>query len=210
MAIITYTELQTAVANWLKRADLTARIPEFISLAEARISRNLRTRNVVANLSLDSTGVVSLPADLSELRYIRLKSADGNYNFPLEVTTPVAIADALDRWQGAGSVPVRAAVIEGKLYLAPRPDQTYTAEITYFQLLPPLTGGSPTNFVLTAAPDLYLAGTLIEAFLFLDYDERVAVWEQKFESALDELERSRESAEYGANPAPVRLPVVFE
>lgn len=44
MAISTYSELQTAVANWLDRDDLTARIPEFISLAEARFNRDLRIR----------------------------------------------------------------------------------------------------------------------------------------------------------------------
>ena len=42
MAIGTYAELQTAVANWLDRDDLTARIPEFIALAEAKMNSNLR------------------------------------------------------------------------------------------------------------------------------------------------------------------------
>ena len=44
MAISTYSELQTAVANWLNRDDLTDRIPEFITLAEARFNRALRIR----------------------------------------------------------------------------------------------------------------------------------------------------------------------
>ena len=44
MAINTYSTLQTAVANWLDRDDLTARIPEFIALAETRINRALRIR----------------------------------------------------------------------------------------------------------------------------------------------------------------------
>ena len=42
MAIGTYAELQTAVANWLDRDDLTDRIPEFIALAEAKMNRNQR------------------------------------------------------------------------------------------------------------------------------------------------------------------------
>ena len=42
MAIGTYAELQTAVANWLDRDDLTDRIPEFIALSEARMNRVLR------------------------------------------------------------------------------------------------------------------------------------------------------------------------
>ena len=47
MAIGTYAELQTAVANWLDRGDLTERIKEFIGLAEARMNRVLRLQLMV-------------------------------------------------------------------------------------------------------------------------------------------------------------------
>ena len=42
MAITTYAELKTAIANWLNREDLTSVIPDFISLAEADFNRKLR------------------------------------------------------------------------------------------------------------------------------------------------------------------------
>ena len=48
MAISTYTELQTAVANWLDRDDMSARIPEFISLTEARFNRILPALTALA------------------------------------------------------------------------------------------------------------------------------------------------------------------
>lgn len=44
MAITQRSELVTAIANWLERDDLTARIPEFITLAEDRIAKDLRIR----------------------------------------------------------------------------------------------------------------------------------------------------------------------
>ncbi len=37
MSIVTYTDLQSAIGNWLARSDLSANIPDFITLAEARI-----------------------------------------------------------------------------------------------------------------------------------------------------------------------------
>ena len=46
MAISTYGELQTSVANWLDRDDLTERIPEFIALCEAMVIRPLRVRGM--------------------------------------------------------------------------------------------------------------------------------------------------------------------
>ena len=42
MALTTYSEPKTAIANWLDRSDLDDRIPEFIQLAEARHRRDLR------------------------------------------------------------------------------------------------------------------------------------------------------------------------
>lgn len=42
MALDTYTGLKAAIASWLMRDDLTDAIPDFIMLAEARISRTLR------------------------------------------------------------------------------------------------------------------------------------------------------------------------
>ena len=44
MAITTYATLQTAIANFLARSDLTAQIPDFITMAEARMNRELETR----------------------------------------------------------------------------------------------------------------------------------------------------------------------
>ena len=42
MAITTYAELKSSIANWLNRDDLTSVIPDFISLAEAQIARDVR------------------------------------------------------------------------------------------------------------------------------------------------------------------------
>jgi hypothetical protein len=209
VAITTYDELKTAVANYVNRADLTARIPEFISLAEARISRQLRRTTVTEPITLTASAAsISLPATAGELRYLRMN--DGVYQFPLEITSPVAVADLLSAYGNVAGVPKRAAVLEGELYLAPMANDDFTAEISYFEKLVALSSGNPSNSVLADAPDLYLAGALVEAFLYLEYDERVTIWEAKFEAALDELNTARERAEFAAAPAPVRLPVVFE
>jgi len=52
MAITTYSELQTAIANWLERDDLTSRITEFISLAESRHRNDVRLRGMQKRQSL--------------------------------------------------------------------------------------------------------------------------------------------------------------
>ena len=76
MAITTYAELKTAVANFLARSDLTDRIPEFISMAEARMGRELETRSQEKRATATLTGgdaFVSLPTDLRSVRmHLRL------------------------------------------------------------------------------------------------------------------------------------------
>ena len=47
MALSTYSELKTSVADWLNRSDLTSAVPDFISLAEAQVERRLRTRQMI-------------------------------------------------------------------------------------------------------------------------------------------------------------------
>ena len=42
MAITNYTNLQTTIADFLNRDDLSAVIPTFIQLCEANINRNVR------------------------------------------------------------------------------------------------------------------------------------------------------------------------
>jgi len=90
MAINSYSSLQTAVANWLDRSDLTARIPEFISLAEARINRALRVRIMesVKMISLvGGTKRYPLPSDYLQLRTIKYtKTALATDNLASDMT----------------------------------------------------------------------------------------------------------------------------
>ena len=72
--INTYATLQTAVANWLDRSDLTDRIPEFITLAEARMNRILRIRimeSVKVMSLVGGTKRYPLPSDYLQLRTVK-------------------------------------------------------------------------------------------------------------------------------------------
>ena len=46
-AFTSYANLQTNIADYLARSDLTAKIPMFISLAEKRLNRDLRLRQTL-------------------------------------------------------------------------------------------------------------------------------------------------------------------
>lgn len=66
MAISTYSELQTTIANYLARSDLNAIIPDFIKLAENRLSRDLRIRQMLSVATAQTTAgdsTIGLPTD---------------------------------------------------------------------------------------------------------------------------------------------------
>jgi hypothetical protein len=46
MSLLSYSDLLGAVAEYLARDDLTARIPDFIKLAEAKFNRSLKCRQM--------------------------------------------------------------------------------------------------------------------------------------------------------------------
>ena len=71
MAITSYAELQTAMANWLIRDDLTNRLPEFIDLFEAEVNRRLRIQDMETRATATLTSgsdYLALPTDFGGLR----------------------------------------------------------------------------------------------------------------------------------------------
>jgi phage terminase Nu1 subunit (DNA packaging protein) len=88
-------------------------------------------------------------------------------------------------------------------------DSAYDLEIVYFRPLSSLSDGAPVNETLSNSPDIYLFGTLKEAELYLEHDERNPVWAQKYRQAVSDENIARERAELGAAPASVKLPTVF-
>ena len=199
MAITSYSELQTAAANWLARTDLTSRIPEFIALAEAKFNRILRTRDMeTKNAAFSITGeYVAVPTGFLEARSFM---TNANPRTPIlympgetqETTYPTT-----------NSSPLFYSVVGGNFRFAPVPSSTITATLVYYQAITGLATTSP-NWLLTSHPDLYLYGTLMEASDMIQDDQRSAKWEQKFATALGQLRKMDNASRWGGNGMAVR------
>ena len=75
MAISTYAELKTAVADFLNRDDLTASIDTFIDLAESNLNRDVRHwRMQIRSTLAISSQYTTLPSDWLEAGRISLAS----------------------------------------------------------------------------------------------------------------------------------------
>lgn len=195
MAITTYSELKTAVANSLARTDLTAQIPDFISLAESRLSRELETRDQEKRAQATLTSgdeYTSLPTDLREVRQVKLNTDPVTV---LEYMSPVALDNT---YGGAGTGrPQAFSIVGSELKLRPIPDSSYTAEIIYIGSLAALSDTNATNVMLTRHPDAYLTGSLVEAYLYLMDDQRAQLYDQKFTRIISEIRTDEQRSHFG-------------
>ncbi len=183
MSIGTYAELQTAVGNWLARADLAAgRLQEFIALFEAVANRRLRVRQMETSTTLTpSSGSATLPTDY--LAWRRVTWA-GDTRQELEYVHP-SYLQALHPATEAG-IP-QLFTIEGST-LKVRPTSGTDLEFDYFQKIAALSDSATTNWLLTAHPDLYLFGSLTEAAAFTLDLENGAIWKTRRDEMFNELE----------------------
>ena len=193
MALATYADLQTSIAAWLKRSDLTSIIPDFITLAEARIARDLRLRRQVVTTSLSTvagTQSVSLPSDFLEAENISLSSTTPPG--ALSVVTP----EILDRKYPENYVtgqPRVYTVLGDKVLFGPTPDAVYTVSLDYYQRFAALSV-TPTNWLLTNHPNIYLFAALAEGAPYLMEDERAPLWESKYQADVQKLQQMDDAA----------------
>lgn len=186
-----YSTLQAAIADWLKRADLTTAIPSFIALAEARINRTLFVTQRQAEASgTSASGVVPIPADLDRL--IAFQVSRGSAYVPIDPVPPNVIRG----WNGAAVV---YTTVNGEYRLSGSQDIDYV--IDYYARIPALSDAAPQHWLLTKEPGLYLYGALIEATPYIQDDARAMIWATQFQTILDDLARSDEYTRYGNAPA---------
>lgn len=193
----TYTTLQAAVASWLARSDLTSQIPDFIMLAEAKLNRSLRTRQMEQRSTAAAAEYMALPTLFLEMRNIK---TTGTPVYTLEQRAPFEM-DALD--DGSTGRPSRYAIIANQIRLAPAPDSTYTLEIDYWESIPPLASNS-TNWLLDAAPDVYLYGALLEASAYILDDPRIPLWMDAYTRTINQLQTADRRARWSGSPMAVR------
>ena len=184
----TYAQLQTEIANWLDRTDLTATIPTFIELAEANFNRVIRQPDMITkDDSFSISGrYTTLPTDTLEIVRIVL---DLTPVVVLEYMTPEELSERRVSLTGGGK-PYYFTTVGGstnQLEVLRSPDSTYTASIIYYTRIAALSDAATTNWLLTSHPDIYLYGALVEAEPYLKNDERMPMWTSRLDKALNDL-----------------------
>jgi hypothetical protein len=210
MAISTKAELHTAVANWLNRSDLTARIPEFISLAEAGFNRNLRAREMLVRSTASTTGqYVSLPTDYLEMLNIELTSTSPPKR--LVYITSDRSDDYRERQNNKTGTPDYYTIEGTSIQLLPTPNASVTVQLNYYQDIPALSGlaDSGDNWLLRAHPDIYLYGTLLQASPYIMDPQSAQQWDALLVRSVQELTAADEKSRYSGGTLNMRPKYVY-
>jgi hypothetical protein len=211
VALSNYTELLAAIASYLARDDLTATIPDFVKLAEAKFNRTLfhprmetRTTLTVDTLLADPE-FLDLPSDFQTMRSVRLSGVAGKPR--LNFLTQTQIEDYRYSIDNVSDQPVYFSIVGDQMELAPTPNEDFDVEILYRANIPALASSS-TNWLLTLAPDLYLYGSLLEAMPYNQNDARIALWGSAVATVLDQLNALAERQSFDSGPTTISLPGV--
>jgi len=184
MAISTYSELKSAIADWLNRSDLTSVIPSFIELAEAELTRNLRHRKMIARADATiNSEYTQTPLDWFQTQTLILETDPVT---TLEYLTPEAL-NAKRAASTANGKPLFYTMIGTEIQVYPVPSGDHTAEMVYYAKIPSLSDSETTNWLLTLAPDIYLYGSLMQSAPYLQDDNRLSVWNALYQKKIEDI-----------------------
>ncbi|MHA1538898.1 MAG: phage adaptor protein [Alphaproteobacteria bacterium] len=196
MSISNYTDLKNAIANWLARSDLDGIIPTLIRFGEQRIYRELRLSAMEVPLTATITeGMLSVPTDYLEIKHIYI---EGTPVQPLERKTARWIYENFPNRAAEGKPRCIAREAENFIFGC-FPDADYALKGIYYGKLEPLSAINEVNWFVTDAPDLLLFAALSEAESYLMNDERIMLWENKYQQVKARLALQNEQEERGGS-----------
>ncbi len=201
MTIANYSDLNTAAANWMGRADLTSRIPEGIVLAEAKMNRRLRVKDMVTKTTFSITGeYVAVPTSFGGVKTFYL-----NTN-PTKIIQFMPDAQMTSEYAGQVGIPIKYNVQGSNFRFGPPPDATYSATLVYYLQVPALTNSATTNWMITNHPDAYLYGVLGEMCGFAKDVEGAKTWIAAMYGVIDEIKMASNRDSYSGDGAVAMRP----
>lgn len=196
MSISNYGELQTAVENWLNRSDLTSYIPDFISIGEDYISRDLRIRAMVKRVTastVSTSAYLDLPSDYLEMVNVQLNTSS---TVLLTYVPPQFIDQYYSNNTGA---PRYFTIIGSEIQFAPAPDGVYTIELAYYAQFAKQISSTDSSWLHTNASDLLLYSALIAAEPFLKNDSRMTMWASMYQRGIDRLNKADKTSTHSGS-----------
>ena len=202
MAVITsYSTLQTEIASWLARSDLTSSIPGFIQSFEESFLSDPENHASWMESALSvtlSNNVAALPSD-----YLGLRIAYFSGYSPLSRITQEQLYARYPRGKGSAGLAAFVARNASNLEFGPE-TQSGTLLGTYYAkpvLLRNFASDAAAHFLIVNFPQMLLFGSLLAATPFIKKDERLPVWQMALDQQI-QIYRDRFAAEKYSSTVP--------
>ena len=196
MALSNYNDLKASIADFLNRDDLTSVIPDFISLAEAQLNREIRHwRMEDRSVATIDSQYTALPVNF--LEPIRLVKTTGSFQI-LELVGALEISKLRQANGDNVGTPKLYTILDQAFEVFPAPDGDYVLELTYYEEIPDLATNS-TNWLMTYYPSAYLYGSLLHSAPYLSEGNRIAEWSALYQKAINDINAESERAKTGGS-----------
>lgn len=173
----------TYIKDWLSADEYSdAQIASFIDLAHVRLNREMSSYGMEASILLPVTTPFVITDLVPDFNKIRLVSTPGAGS--IDVAAINEIKNLLVNDSGGGE-PTHYCIDAGKLYTYPAM-VAGNMEIFYYRRVPALSADPPvdSNVFTVDHPDALLFAALMEAAPYMQEDDRIPVWENKYTVAL--------------------------
>jgi hypothetical protein len=201
----TYEKLVESIADWLGRNDLGQRIPDFIRLTEADLSRSLNLREQETfkeGVFVEDQDYIEVPDDLQIPRHLRINTD------PIAVVSIVSMDKFSQVRENAGNsgvtTPQAATMVGDRFMLAPAPGAGDSYTLFYLGRLVPLSPANSTNRILKDAPDALLYGSLMHSAPYIGDDARIPLWGTLYSQAKEDYRRFEWRSRTSGGPLRVR------
>jgi hypothetical protein len=184
---MTYDNLIADIISYMERNDagFIAQIPSLIGLAESAIAAELKTllQLTVVETTLNQNQVVlNKPA-----RWRKTVSMKTNGQ-PMLMRSQDYVAQYQNE-SSAGAPKYYAEYDYNNFAFAPKPDQAYPIEITYYSEIQPLDTTNQQNLFTRECPQAMLFGTLLQAQGYLKALDKLPVWKSYYTDSLAALKK---------------------
>lgn len=202
---MTYASLQSDIQKYLQRtdADTIAQIPNFIFLAQHKLTSDLETMGIEDYVNGLFVPGVSGGAVLSKPGRWR-RSLTFNYGSMTNNNTRTVLQYRSyeylinyfpDRTQQGPPIYYADYGFSNWL-VAPTPDQAYPYEISMIALPEPLSISVQTNWYTNYVPHLLLYGSLLQAQGFVRNSEMLPVWQQWYDQGVGSIRKQNSERIY--------------
>lgn len=197
----TFSELLNDIRSTteVSSSDFDTQLPRIVNRAENRLIKELDDfgLNTLTSITVSiNNPVVSLPSGTRIVRNL-------NVLVSASVSAPAGTADTkvnllprtqefiFDFWPyvsaSVGEPKYYAMQTNTNIYIAPTPEQTYDAELTFVQRPVTLSDSNPTNYFSDFCYDALFYACMIEASFYLKSFNTVQLWQAEYKNAIDGL-----------------------